>query len=62
MVVYLGNISIGNGYLRSFGPTLNFFSNFLSGSAKYILGYNRPLTQLEIQQNNTFFTLGKPIS
>lgn len=53
--------NFGSGYLRSFGPTLNFFSNFLSGSAKYILAYNRPLTQPEIEQNNTFFTLGKPI-
>jgi hypothetical protein len=50
-------------YAQQFGKGYSGFSvsNFLSGSAKYIVAYNRPLTQTEIQQNNTFFTLGEPI-
>jgi hypothetical protein len=50
----------GKGYVQSFGA-INFFNNFLSGSAKYITVYNRPLSAEEIAANNCFFDTGLPI-
>jgi hypothetical protein len=45
-------------YISPFGP---FTWNALSGSMKYILYYNRDLSDAELQQNNLFYLAGNPI-
>ena len=61
--------AISSASLQFFGgPEITYTSPFgpiqwdaLSGSIKYILYYNRDLSDAELIQNNTFFTLGAPI-
>jgi hypothetical protein len=45
-------------YTSPFGPIT---WNALSGSIKYILYYNRDLTEAELQQNNSFYLTNQPI-
>lgn len=48
-------------YSYNDGTIVDYYWNALSGSVKYILYYDRPLTPSEITQNNTFFKSNGPI-
>lgn len=51
---YFGVYSFNDG-------VIDYYWNALSGSMKYILYYDRPLSPAEITQNNNFFKLNEPI-
>jgi hypothetical protein len=59
-----GQLTFGGPFARrDYRPAVNAFFkwNHISGSVQYILYYNRPLSEAELEQNNKFYLCNNPI-